>query len=172
MASDVVTYVAVSLDGYIAEEGGSVGFLDDFGSEEYDFDGFLAGVGGLVMGSKTYEQILDWGWPYGDTPALVLTSRDLPILEGADITFASTATAAAVREYAVTIDTRLWVMGGGQVITDGLDQGAIDTLEIYVIPKVLGTGVPLFTRPLATRLSLVQSRAFSNGVVKLLYSTS
>jgi len=168
----VVAYVAVSVDGYIADEDGSVGFLDDSGSEEYDFDGFLDDSGGLVMRSKTYEQILEWGWPYRDTPALVLTSRDLPILEGVDITFASTATAAAMREYAVTVDTRLWVMGGGQVTTDGLDQGAIDTLEVYLIPKVLGTGVPLFTRPLATRLSHVQSHAFSNGVVKLLYSTS
>lgn len=170
MASGVVAYVAVSLDGYIAGEGGSVEFLDDFGSPEYGFDEFFAGIGALVMGSKTYEQVLGWGWPYGDTPGLVLTSRNLEIADGAEIRFASESTGDAIRRYAKDVDTRLWVAGGGQVITEGLDQGAIDTLELYAIPKVLGAGVPLFTSPIKRTLKLNESHAFSNGVVRLVYT--
>ncbi|MCL1598101.1 MAG: dihydrofolate reductase, partial [Actinomycetia bacterium] len=123
MASDVVAYVAVSLDGYIADEDGSVGFLDDFGSSEYGFDAFFAGIGGLVMGSRTYEQILGWGWPYGETRGLILTSRHLPIPDGAHIAFASTSTGDAIRDYAGDIDARLWIVGGGEVITNALHQG-------------------------------------------------
>ncbi len=171
MASEVIAYVAVSLDGYIAQDGGTVDFLERFGSDDYDFQGFLGSVGGLVLGSTTYEQILGWGWPYDNTPGLVLTSRELEIAEGADITFSSEPTGEAIRAYADRTDKRLWVVGGGKVITKGLQQGAIDTLEIYVIPVALGSGVPLFSEPHEGQLTLIDSFAFSNGVVKLVYAT-
>lgn len=170
MASEVIAYVAVSLDGYIASEDGAVGFLDDFGSEEYDFHGFFDSIGAIVMGSRTYEQVLGWGWPYGDIPGLVLTSRELDVAEGATIEFSNARTADAIRRYAPITDKRLWIVGGGDVITSGLAQGAIDVLELYVMPVVLGSGVPLFTAPLGDPFRLTESRSFSNGVVRLVYA--
>ncbi|MFV1999270.1 MAG: dihydrofolate reductase family protein [Acidimicrobiia bacterium] len=171
MASEVIAYVAVSLDGYIAGEGGTVDFLAEFGSDEYEFDEFMESVGAVVMGSTTYEQILGWGWPYGSTPGLVLTSRSLEIAEEPEITFSARATGEAITAYAEGVTTRLWVVGGGDVITAGLAEGAIDTLELYVMPLVLGSGVPLFTEPYEGPLDLVENVAFDNGVVKLVYST-
>jgi len=171
MASEVIAYVAVSLDGYIAAEGGSVDFLTEFGSDEYGYDEFMDSVGAVVMGSTTYEQILVWGWPYGSTPGLVLTTRTLEIPEGAEITFSSKATGEAIAACAKGVTSRLWVVGGGDVISAGLAEGAIDTLELYVMPVVLGSGVPLFTEAYCGPLDLAENVAFSNGVVKLLYST-
>jgi dihydrofolate reductase len=171
MATEVIAYVAMSLDGYIAGDGGTVGFLEDYGSEEYDFHGFFDSVGALVMGSATYEQVLGFGWPYGDIPCLVLTSRDLDVAEGATITFSSEPTAGAIREYAKTTDKRLWIVGGGKVITEGLIKGAIDTLELYVMPTALGSGVPLFSEPYDGTLTVSDQQTYSNGVVKLVYAT-
>ena len=172
MASEVVAYMAVSLDGYIAGDGGSVTFLEEFGSEEYDFHGFMDSIGALVMGSATYEQVLGWGWPYGELPSLVLTSRDLDIAEGATITFSGESTGDAIRSYSDITDKRLWVVGGGRVIIDGMHQGAIDLLELYVMPVALGSGVPIFPETFEGTLSLIESTAFSNGVVRLRYSTA
>ncbi|RLE16817.1 MAG: dihydrofolate reductase [Actinobacteria bacterium] len=172
MASDVVAYVAVSLDGFIAESDGSVAFLDDFGSDEYKFHDFIDGVGALVMGSATYEQVVGFGWPYGEIPALVLTSRDLPVAEGATIDFSSERTGEAIRSYSSVTEKRVWVVGGGKVVTAALQSGAIDTLELYLMPVALGRGVPLFTEPCEGPLTLVESQAFSNGVVKLLDTTA
>lgn len=31
-----------------------------------------------VLGSRTYEHALQLGWPYGDTPTVVMTNRELP----------------------------------------------------------------------------------------------
>ncbi len=118
MATDTIAYVAVSLDGYIAGDDGAVDFLETYGSDEYDFHGFMAQIGGLVMGAATYEQIVGWGWPYGEVPGLVLTSRDLPIAEGAEIEFASGDTGDEIRAYAEKISGRVWVVGGGRVIVD------------------------------------------------------
>jgi dihydrofolate reductase len=169
MTSDTIAYVAVSLDGYIAGKDGSVGFLDSYGSDEYDFHGFMEGIGGLVMGAATYEQIVGWGWPYGDLPGLVLTSRDLPIAEGAHIEFASGDTGEAIRAYAEKTSARVWVVGGGRVIVDGMNAGAIDVLEVYVMPVTLGAGVPLYPDAFNGTLTLDESKAFTNGVVMLRY---
>lgn len=170
MASEVIAYVAVSLDGYIAGDGGTVTFLEEFGSEEYDFHGFMDSIGALVMGSATYEQILGWGWPYGELPSLVLTSREIDTAEGATIAFSREQTGDAIRSYAGITDKRLWVVGGGRVILDGMRQGAIDLLELYVMPVALGSGVPLFPEAFDGALSLTESTAFSNGVLRLKYS--
>ena len=102
MASEVIAYVAASLDGYIAGDEGTVDFLEQFGSEEYGYHDYLESVGAVVMGSTTYEQILGWGWPYGSTPGLVLTSRSLEEPDGVAITFSSESTGKAIRAFAAT----------------------------------------------------------------------
>lgn len=172
MASQVIAYVAVSLDGYIAADDGSVGFLEQFGIDEYGFHEFFDSVDAVVMGSLTYEQILGFGWPYGDTPGLVLTTRDLITPEGPTISFSKEPTGLAIRNYARTFERRIWIVGGGKVITEGLREGAVDVLEVYVMPVALGSGVPLFASPYSGRLDLAESQTFSNGVVKLVYSTT
>ena len=50
---------------------------------EKSYPAFMEGVGALVMGSKTYEFILDQEWAYADLPVWVMTSRDLPSVDGA-----------------------------------------------------------------------------------------
>ena len=172
MSAQVVAYVAVSLDGYIAADGGSVDFLERFGTDEYGFQEFFDSIDSVIMGSATYEQILGFGWPYGDTPGLVLTTRVLGTPDGPDISFSAEPTGRAIVGYASSFDRRVWVVGGGKVITAGLSNGAIDTLEMYVMPIALGSGVPLFTSPYSGRLDLAESQSFSNGVVKLVYSTT
>jgi len=172
MASDVVAYLAVSLDGFIAASDGSVTFLDDFGSEEFGFHEFIAGVGATVMGSTTYEQVLGFGWPYGDMTTLVLTSRQLEVPEDAIVTFSSARTGDAITSFAAATDKRVWIIGGGRVVTAALGAGVVDTLELYIMPVALGQGVPLFTEPCGGPLTLIESQAFSNGVVKLVYAAS
>jgi len=164
MAADVVAYLAVSLDGFIAEADGSVTFLDDFGSGEYGYEDFIDGVGAAVMGSTTYEQVLGFGWPYGDTPTLVLTP------DGADVTFSNERTGEAIRAFAHTTKKRIWVIGGGKVVTAALQARVVDTLELYIMPIALGRGIPLFTEPCEGPLTLIESHAFSNGVMKLVYT--
>ncbi len=172
MASDVVAYLAVSIDGFIAESDGTVAFLDEFGSDEYQFDEFISGVGAAIMGSTTYEQVIGFGWPYGDTPTLVLTSRELDTPEGASVTFSSERTGDAIRTFAKDTDKRVWIIGGGKVVTAALQAGVVDTLELYIMPVALGQGFPLFTEPCEGPLTLVETTAFTNGVVKLVYSAS
>ena len=170
--SDVVASLAVSLDGYIAEADGSVGFLEKYPIEDYDFDSFVDSVGALIMGSTSYLQAVEWGWMWGDRPTMVLTTRtDLPVPDGADIRFAALPTATAIRAFSAETPKRLWVFGGGKVVTDGLIGGAINTLDITLMPEALGGGIPLFADAYDGPMRLVESVPYPNGAFRLVYDT-
>jgi dihydrofolate reductase len=169
---DVVASLAVSLDGYIAEADGSVGFLEKYPIEDYDFDSFVDSVGALIMGSTTYVQAVEWGWMWGDRPTMVLTTRtDLPVPDGADVRFAALPTATAIRSFSAETPKRLWVFGGGKVVTDGLIGGAINTLDITLMPEALGGGIPLFADAYDGPMRLVESVPYPNGAFRLVYDT-
>ena len=75
----------------------------------------------------------------------------------------------AIRSLAAECERRLWVFGGGRVVTDGILGGAIDTLDLTVVPEALGSGIPLFTAPVPGPLRLVDSIRYSGGAMRLLY---
>jgi len=169
-ASDVVALLAITLDGYIARSDGSVDFLDAHPVEEFDFAAFSETVGGLIMGRSTYEQTVEFGWTWGARPTTVLTTQHvLDVPDGADIRFSSEPTADAIRTLAAECEQRLWVFGGGRVVTDGILGGAIDSLDLTVVPEVLGDGIPLFTAPVPGPLRLVESIRYSGGANRLIY---
>ena len=169
---DVVASLTVTLDGYVCKTDGSVDYLEDYPIEEFDFDSFAASIGALIMGSTSYLQAVGWGWMWGDRPTMVLTTReDLPVPDGADIRFASMPTAEAIRSFSAETPKRLWVFGGGTVITDGLRGGAVDTLDITVMPLALGEGIPLFTDPYEGPMRLIESVPYANGAIRLVYDT-
>lgn len=171
--TDVVASLAVSLDGYVAQSDGNVDFLQKYPLEDFDFDTFTDTIGALIMGSTTYLQALQWGWMWGDRPTTVLTTRTgLPVPDGADIRFSDSPTARVITTFSSEIPKRLWVFGGGKVITDGLVGGAIDTLDITVMPEALGGGVPLFTDPYGGPMRLIDTTAYPNGAIRLVYDTT
>ena len=94
-------YTATTLDGFIADEHHSLEWLftrDQDHAGPLNYADFIANVGALAMGATTYEWILDhefagkdpadWKWPY-EIPGWVFTHRELPVVPGARIEFAS-----------------------------------------------------------------------------------
>src|SRR6202451_584442 len=80
--STVTLHVVSSLDGFIAKKDNSVSWMDS--SDVYergvtDNDGaeVIQSIDCYVLGSRTYEHALELGWPYGDTPTVVMTNREL-----------------------------------------------------------------------------------------------
>ncbi len=175
-ATPIALYLASSLDGFIAAPDGSVGWLETFSGdgEDYGYAGFLAGVGALVMGSRTYEQALGFGeWPYADLPCFVPTSRTLPVPDGADIRFRSGEDLEALAAEARTAagDRAVWLVGGTALARSMLDAGLVETLDLALMPVLLGDGIPLFVSGLRQHgLALRESRTHADGVVQLRYS--
>jgi dihydrofolate reductase len=174
-----IYFAAATLDGYIADADGGIDWLTGFepnyegGGESVTggIDSFLEGIGALVSGSTTYEFILGHDWPYGDRPSWVLTSRELPVAEGADIRFHNGPVADIHPEMLAAAGERdLWVVGGGPVASDLADAGLLDELWVTVVPIVLGSGKPLFSRPIDHAMRLLGTRTFSSGMIELRYA--
>jgi dihydrofolate reductase len=67
-------------------------------------------------------------------------------------------------------DRNVWVVGGGNVVSQYVDEGLLDELLLTVVPVVLGSGKPLFDRRLpGGPMQLTGSRAFDTGMVELTY---
>ena len=79
--TSVIYYVASSVDGLLAPADGSLDWLSPFSDtgEDHGYIDFYAAVDALVVGARTYEQMLGFGeWPHQDRPVTVMSSRALP----------------------------------------------------------------------------------------------
>jgi dihydrofolate reductase len=166
---EVVLYAAVSLDGSLAEAGDGLGFLDDVTDAGQTYEAFLAQVGALLMGRRTYEVARSvQPWPYPGLPCVVVTAGDLddrPCEVSTDAGHDLPGLVARLREHG-----RVWVVGGGVLVRQMLADGLLDELDLTVTPHLLGGGVPLWgERTGRHRLRLVETRQFSSGAMRLRY---
>lgn len=171
----IIVYIAMSLDGFIADRDGGVGWLDDVHPSEADggfgYAKFYDSVGSIIMGRVTYEQVLNFGvWPYPGKPANVFTSK-LPEGDHPDVEFTSDDPKAFVEGLGARSEQDIWLVGGGKLIAAFREQGLIDQYTITIIPVLLGEGVPLFVggQPGET-LRLEDMKRFDSGIAQLNYS--
>lgn len=172
----ITLYVASSVDGFLAAEDGSVEWLDAFQpdperSDDRGYEEFFDDVDCLVMGSKTYEQVLEFGeWPYGEKPTYVLTRRALPVAAGAvELVDGEPSDLARrlKRQY-----RHVWLVGGAQLARAFLRANQVDELRLNVIPVLLGSGISLFGDTGRVReLDLLDATTRANGIVELHYRT-
>ena len=181
-------YCAMSLDGFIAESDDTLDWLMKYeGSYEGEgaepggrggYETFYEGVGALVMGSVTYEFVLEHeaaggSWPYAGKPTWVLSSRDLPVIEGdgVDVRIEGGPVAALYDEMVGAAGERhVWVVGGGNVASQFAEEGLLDEVHVTIVPVVLGEGKPLFDRRLpGGPMQLAGTRVFDSGMVELRY---
>jgi dihydrofolate reductase len=172
----VTLHVVSSLDGFIAKRDNSVSWLDspadayEAGISE-DSAGEGIKVDCFVLGSRTYEHALQLGWPYGDTPTVVTTSRELP------------STRKSVEFYSgdlkrlvdVTLAPRyenIWLVGGAMLCQSFLRLGLVDKIRLSIAPVILGDGLSLFGNSgTEKRWRLKDVVAYKTGFVELLYGS-
>jgi len=179
--SRVTIHMAASLDGFIARKDGRVDWLetsDEFaGGEILDpgfVESFLKTIDCYVMGSRTYETALSFdakglGWPYGDKPIFVLTSRDLPRIRDT-VEFYSGDLAEFVNGRMRRAFRSIWFVGGGAVSGECLRLGLADEIRYSILPILIGDGIRFFEkldRDIA--LHLTKIKAYKSGTVALCY---
>lgn len=176
---EVILYIAASLDGYIARPDGSVGWLDEISepesgsTEDYGYGEFFAGVGFVLMGRVTYEQVLSFGvdYPYAATQGYVFSGtrageRDeyVQFVSGEDIP-------GLVEDLKGRGEGNIWLVGGGLLVREFLTLELVDRIELFILPVILGDGIPLFPPATSQRsLELEDSQSYANGMVRLTYT--
>ncbi len=165
-------YVASSLDGFIADANDEVGWLDELPQPPArSYEDFIAEVGVAVMGSATYAFVLrhingGGEWPY-NVPTFVFTTREWPVPEGADVRFV----AGNVGQHVATIrnagNGNVWLIGGGDLVGQFHEAGALDELIVTVASVTLGAGKPLLPRGL--KLERTRVTEYGPGFVEMRY---
>lgn len=86
--------------------------------------------------------------------------------------FRAQPTAETIRSFSAETPKRLWVFGGAKVIAEGLRGGAVDTLDLMVLPEALGEGIPLFPEAYSGPMRLIEHTSYANGAIRLIYDTT
>ncbi|MGL4942227.1 MAG: dihydrofolate reductase family protein [Thermoguttaceae bacterium] len=168
-------YVAISLDGFIAKLDGSIDWLtDDVSQTDIENDDnyreFFASVDAIVMGGKTFRQVLTFGnWQYRGKKCVVVsrteTKTDVP-----DLVFTVDTPEQIVERLQRENCQHVWVMGGGEIHSLFLRAELIDEMRIFVMPKILGEGVPLFAPPVPEmKWKLLAMKCWRDQIVELRY---
>lgn len=143
--NNVVLYIAMSLDGYIARPDGAVDWLDDVeGEGDNGYGEFYSQVGTVIMGRKTYEEVLRLTdeFPYAGKTCYVLSRQTKE--SSPHVTFTEEELESLVSRLKKESEGYVWLVGGGQLVKQFLEKQLIDEIQLYIIPKLIGEGIPLF----------------------------
>jgi len=178
--SKVTLHVVSSLDGFIAAKDNSVSWLEDNGSiyepgvsiSAEEAAAFVRGIDCYILGSRTYEHALELGWPYGDTPTVVVTGRQWPPAR-ASVEFYSGDLKTLVDVKLAPRFQNIWLAGGAILCQRFLALGLVDEIRLTIAPVLLGGGLRLFGgSPQEERWDLKNVTAYRNGFVELSYAAS
>ena len=141
-------YIATSLDGFIARENGSIDWLTKYENNpetDYGYSEFYASIGKVLMGRKTYEQVLGFGeWPYREKKSYVFTRQKEPMRRENNVEFVSEDIGEFVRQLKRNTEEDIWLVGGSQIIKVFFEENLVQDLIVFVVPIILGSGIPLF----------------------------
>lgn len=173
----VSVFIGVSLDGFIAKLDGNIDWLNEANKkvtsgEDFGFNSFLDSVDCIVMGRKTFEQVITFDeWAYREIKMIVLTTKNIEIpnrLKG--IVSTSSLSAAQLIKQLIDESIKHVYADGGLVIQDFLSSGLVNEITVTTVPILIGKGKS-FSNSLTTDLNLthLKTTVFNFGFVQNKY---
>jgi dihydrofolate reductase len=166
----VILFIATSLDGRIAGPDDDISWL--FTDADYGYSDFVSKVDALIMGRGTYQVVNTFGdWPYKGKKTFVVTrSKDITVTTALTTAFNGDLV-DLVADLSEQGCERVWLVGGGELVTSFVQQELIDEIIVSLHPVLLGTGVPLFTGIFPrVMLDLEGIESYDSGLVQLRYA--
>ena len=173
--STVTLHMVSSLDGIIAKKDNSVSWMDstDVYERGVTDDGaeVIQSIDCYVLGCRTYEHALQLGWPYDDTPTVVVTNRELRSTRKS-VEFYSGDLKRLVEEILAPRYGNIWLVGGAVLCQSFLRLGLVDEIRLMIAPVTLDDGLRLFGNSgVEKRWHLKNVVAYKNGFVELWYGS-
>jgi dihydrofolate reductase len=159
--------VAMSLDGFIAGPSGEADWI--VMDPEIDFKAIYSQFDTMVMGRRTFEAVKGAGGG-GSTPDMqvFVFSRTLRQEDHAGVRIVDDP-AKVVAELRSKPGKDVWLWGGGSLFRSFVELGSVDTVEVAVIPVLLGEGVPLLPPPaMRVALNLTGHKLYAKTGIMLL----
>lgn len=171
---EITLFIAMSLDGYIADKNGGVSWLGGQGNDEENIDtyaAFVKEIDTILMGWNTYRQVVTelspTKWVYEDFTTYVITHKKCRSSER--VRFTSEKPATLLKQLKTETGKGIWICGGANLIKQLVDEDLIDRYHISVIPTILGDGIRLFgSAQKEIKLKLCRTQTY-NGITDLIY---
>lgn len=171
MRPRVSVYIATSLDNFIARDDGGLDWLagvQDAGGDDYGYAAFMATIDAVVLGRLTYDAVRSFDtWPFDGKRVIVLTNRPFAPIVG-EIAYAGAL--SPLMDRLGNEGVQRVYLDGGATIRQGLDEGVVDDMTLSMVPVLLGSGRPLFTRGLPpSEWLLTGAESHPTGLVQVRY---
>jgi len=171
----LILYIAASLDGKIAKPDGDVAWLEQLPNpdqSDYGYTDFYKTLDTTLMGRKTYDQVLGFDLKdplYPKTTNYVFTTQKDNPVEGFE--FVNEDPVTFTKKLKQQAGKDIWLIGGATINTPLFNAGLIDEMMVFVMPIVLGDGIPLFAQaPQTTVMKLIDSKVYGSGAALLHYA--
>lgn len=165
-------FIASSLDGYIARTSGEVDWL--FTDSDYGYNEFFAQIDTVLMGSKTYDQVLTFGeYPYKSKESFVF-SKTVQVETDNNVEFVKGNWKGFINTLRQSSGRDIWLVGGAQTIHYFMKHGFIDERILSIHPIILGSGIPLIVNDpsLETALELKDVKTYDSGLLQVTYDVN
>ena len=161
--------VAMSLDGYIAGPNGEYDWIPM--DPDIDFVAMFSAFDTALVGRKSFEvaqQASNAGMPGIRT---IVVSRTLAPADYPDVTIMNEVSKARFDALKQQPGKDIWLWGGGLLFRSLLDAGVVDSVEVAVVPVLLGAGIPMMPAGVdKSFLDLTKTRVYEKtGIVALAY---
>lgn len=170
-----IVYIGMSIDGYIADREGGLGWLEAVPNPDNmdtGFSAFMERIDAVVMGRNTYETVLGFGgeWPY-PKPVFVCSRSLREVPERLDQkVFLIQGSPGEITEQLSARGYRELYIDGGMTIQGFLRDDKIDEMIISSIPVLLGGGIPLFADlPEHREFELISTEILLDQIVSTRY---
>lgn len=145
MSREVLLYIGVSLDGFIAKEDDDLKWLEETeGEGDNGYSDFYNSIDTTIMGKKTYNYVMKHAdaFPYPDKKNYVFTNSRKDSTEYVD--FINEDVVAFIKKLKEQPGAKIWMVGGSNILDAFIKENLIDEYIITVSPHILGLGIPLF----------------------------
>jgi dihydrofolate reductase len=163
--------VAASLDGYIAGPQGEADWI--LMDPEIDFSAIYQQFDTILLGRRTFEAMAGAGGGGTEMPGMktFVLSRTLQQRAYPKVTILADRWEERLAALRAEPGKDIWLFGGGLLFRSLADAGLVDTVEVAVVPVLLGGGIPLIPPPAKqVKLSLTSHKVYKTGIVALEYA--
>jgi dihydrofolate reductase len=164
----IILYIASSVDGYIARPDGSVEWLPT--DQDYGYQAFLDSIDTVLLGRKTYQQVLTFGpYPYSQQRSIIFSKQNLENLP-ANAEIVPDIRPDFIQNLRSQPGKDIWLVGGAEIVGQFLAIRMVDRLILSICPTLIGRGIPLFLpQPLERNLKLLSAQTFDSGLLQISY---
>lgn len=174
MSRNVILYISVSLDGFIADQNGNVDWIEGEDKNyigDYGYADFIRNIDTVIMGYNTYRQITEIlspnEWVYKGLKSYVFTSKEYKDTD--DIKFINEDIVSFLEIHKKNDGKDIWICGGADITNQCIKCDVIDEYHITTVPVILGKGIRLFNEDNPLIKLVLKSTKQENGLVENVY---